>query len=262
MKNILILENDRYCANLLSRKLKEINQDFQTYEPITSVRNAIAFFTGHTESLPDLPAPDSIELVFADLYLSDGLSFDALKYVKASVPIVFTTTFDDYAMQTFRYNDFEYLLKPVESDNLKQIIERLNSMGKNHTKGFMYHFFDILRKHDFQYRQRFVMEYIGGYQFVWVNEVSHITNERGTNRVWMINGTDFSIGLTAKELDEQLPPEQFFRIDAKSVVNLDRVAFLENHSRNTYAVSMRDYPYLKFLIGKDCSQRLKILLDR
>ncbi|MCR1851944.1 LytR/AlgR family response regulator transcription factor [Parabacteroides distasonis] len=262
MKNILLLENDRYCANRLIRQLKEINPDARIYEPITSVKNGIGFFTGHPEVYPALPDSGGVDIVFADLFLPDGLSFEALKYVKASIPVIFTTNFDDYAIQTFRYNDFEYLLKPIETDYLSKALNHLSGLGRNYTQGFMYHFFEQLRKYDFQYRQRFRMTYPDGYRFVWVNEVSHITTERGINRIWLTDGSDFTISLTSRDLDEQLSPEQFFRVDTKCIVNLDRIAFLENHSRNSCSIKLRDYPRLNFLIDKVSSKRLKVFLDR
>ncbi len=108
MKHILILEDEQRNANRLVRLLKEIVPEARIDGPLVTIEAAAEF-------LRKAPASD---LILADIRLSDGLSFEALKEAPPAVPIIFTTAYDEYAVQAFKYNSFDYLLKPIDADEL------------------------------------------------------------------------------------------------------------------------------------------------
>lgn len=120
---ILILEDEQSNAMRLIRLLNDIDTTFVTEGPLTSTKEAVDFFqSGKT-----------IDLILADIRLTDGLSFEALKYAPATVPIIFTTAYDEYAVQAFKFNSFDYLLKPLDADELEAAIDKATQAGKNYT---------------------------------------------------------------------------------------------------------------------------------
>ncbi len=102
--NILILEDEQRNADRLIRLLQKIDPTFIISGPMTSVKDTIAYL--QTQSSPDV--------ILSDIRLSDGLSFDALKEAGSPIPVIFTTAYDEYAIRAFKYNSFDYLLKPVD----------------------------------------------------------------------------------------------------------------------------------------------------
>ena len=112
--HILILEDEKRNFNRLKRLLEEIEVTHHVAGPLTSIAETV-------EWLQMNPAPD---LILADIRLTDGLSFDALRQSSVSSPVIFTTAYDEYAIQAFKFNSFDYLLKPVNTDELAQLFRK------------------------------------------------------------------------------------------------------------------------------------------
>lgn len=153
---ILILEDEQRNAMRLIRLLNDIDTTFIIEGPLTNIKEAVDFFqSGKTT-----------DLILADIRLTDGLSFEALKYAPATVPIIFTTAYDEYAVQAFKFNSFDYLLKPLDADELEAAIDKATKAGKNYADENLRQLFDSLQKNQFRYRERFLLPYRDGYKTV------------------------------------------------------------------------------------------------
>lgn len=150
---ILILEDEQRNAKRLIRLLNDIDRTFIVEGPLASIKETVEFFqSGKTT-----------DLILADIRLTDGLSFEALKHAQATVPIIFTTAYDEYAVQAFKFNSFDYLLKPLDPDELEAAIDKAVKAGKNYTDENLQQLFDALQKSKFRYRERFLLPYRDGY---------------------------------------------------------------------------------------------------
>ena len=148
--NILILEDEPRNAKRLIRLLNDIDRTFVIEGPLASIKETVEFFqSGKTT-----------DLILADIRLTDGLSFEALKHAPATVPIIFTTAYDEYAVQAFKFNSFDYLLKPLDPDELEAAIDKAAKAGKNYTDENLQQLFDALQKNKFRYRERFLLPYV------------------------------------------------------------------------------------------------------
>ena len=138
---ILILEDEQRNAKRLIRLLNDIDRTFIVEGPLASIKETVEFFqSGKTT-----------DLILADIRLTDGLSFEALKHAQATVPIIFTTAYDEYAVQAFKFNSFDYLLKPLDPDELEAAIDKAVKAGKNYTDENLQQLFDALQKSKFRY---------------------------------------------------------------------------------------------------------------
>ena len=147
---ILILEDEQRNAMRLIRLLNDIDTTFIIEGPLTNIEEAVDFFqSGKTT-----------DLILADIRLTDGLSFEALKYAPATVSIIFTTAYDEYAVQAFKFNSFDYLLKPLDADELEAAIDKATKAGKNYADENLRQLFDSLQKNQFRYRERFLLPYL------------------------------------------------------------------------------------------------------
>ncbi|WP_340201889.1 LytR/AlgR family response regulator transcription factor [Ascidiimonas sp. W6] len=117
---ILIIEDERRAANQLERLLKASNFDYELLEVIDTVEDAVLWFNNHK-------AP---ELVFMDIQLADGLSFEIFQKTNVEAPIIFTTAFDQYAIQAFKVNSVDYLLKPIQQNDLNKALDKFNKNNK------------------------------------------------------------------------------------------------------------------------------------
>lgn len=165
---ILILEDEQRNAMRLIRLLNDIDTTFIIEGPLTNIKEAVDFFqSGKTT-----------DLILADIRLTDGLSFEALKYAPATVPIIFTTAYDEYAVQAFKFNSFDYLLKPLDADELEAAIDKATKAGKNYADENLRQLFDSLQKNQFRYRERFLLPYRDGYKTVYVFRTSTISKPK------------------------------------------------------------------------------------
>lgn len=140
---ILVLEDEQRNAMRLIRLLNGIDTTFTIEGPLASIKETVEFFQ----------SGKAADLILADIRLTDGLSFEALKYAPATVPIIFTTAYDEYAVQAFKFNSFDYLLKPVDADELEAAIDKAIKTGRNYADENLRQLFDALQKNQFRYRE-------------------------------------------------------------------------------------------------------------
>ena len=133
---ILVLEDEQRNAMRLIRLLNGIDTTFTIEGPLASIKETVEFFQ----------SGKAADLILADIRLTDGLSFEALKYAPATVPIIFTTAYDEYAVQAFKFNSFDYLLKPVDADELEAAIDKAIKTGRNYADENLRQLFDALQK--------------------------------------------------------------------------------------------------------------------
>lgn len=144
--HILIIEDEKRNFNRLKRLLEEIDGTFRIDGPLASIVEAVEWLQAH-------PAP---ELIFADIRLSDGLSFDVLRRTAVPSPVIFTTAYDEYAIQAFKYNSFDYLLKPVKADELAAAMEKVRRASSPQTNGEeVRQLLEYMRQSNYRYRERF-----------------------------------------------------------------------------------------------------------
>lgn len=216
---ILILEDEQRNAMRLIRLLNDIDTTFIIEGPLTNIKEAVDFFqSGKTT-----------DLILADIRLTDGLSFEALKYAPATVSIIFTTAYDEYAVQAFKFNSFDYLLKPLDADELEAAIDKATKAGKNYADENLRQLFDSLQKNQFRYRERFLLPYRDGYKTVRVSDINHIETENKTVYLRLNNGTSEVVNMSMDELEQQLNPDCFFRANRQYIINIEYVLFLSNY---------------------------------
>lgn len=161
---ILVLEDEQRNAMRLIRLLNGIDTTFTIEGPLASIKETVEFFQ----------SGKAADLILADIRLTDGLSFEALKYAPATVPIIFTTAYDEYAVQAFKFNSFDYLLKPVDADELEAAIDKAIKTGRNYADENLRQLFDALQKNQFRYRERFLLPYRDGYKTVRVSDINQL----------------------------------------------------------------------------------------
>lgn len=117
---IVIIEDEKYTAEDLENCIKELRSDFQIIKKLTSVKESIAYFEKHKE----------YDLIFSDIQLGDGLSFEIFKSIQLSAPVIFCTAYDNYAIDAFKANGIDYILKPFSKTSIKAAIEKYERLVK------------------------------------------------------------------------------------------------------------------------------------
>lgn len=248
--NILIVEDEKLNADRLKRLIGGIRPQSNVVAVLDSVSEAVEWFN-------DNPMPD---LVMMDVRLSDGLSFEILEKVTITCPIIFTTAYDEYAVKAFKYNSVDYLLKPVEQEELQTAIEKVEQyctpMGGNQTV-----IDDLVRYlKPKSHRSRFLIPYKDGYKAVSIEEVCYFYLEFKVTKARLQDGTEVVLPQTMEELDLQLDPHIFFRANRQCIIQVNAISQLHNHFNGKLKVVLKNSD-LEVIVSREKAAALKQWMD-
>ena len=251
--NILIIEDEKRNFNRLKRLLEGIDLTFRIDGPTTSVIETIEHLTHH--AVPDL--------ILADIRLTDGLSFDAFSQVSVPSPIIFTTAYDEYALRAFKYNSIDYLMKPIDPEELMAAIEKVRRLPSAFpSDDTLRQLMEQLRRSSYKYRERFLLPWRDGYKSVLVRDINHICSEDRTTRIYLNNGTSEAIPLSMESLEGQLNPDLFFRANRQYFIHIDHVLYIGNYFNSKLLVRLKGYPQKEIIIGRDKAPSFKEWMNR
>ena len=250
--NVLIIEDEKHNADRLTRLLNSSFDDITVHGPLSSIAEIRRFFNN----------PEKIDLILADIRLSDGLSFDALKDIPGDIPVIFTTAYDEYALIAFQYNGKAYLLKPIDKEELVEAVEKSRRMIAPSATKEIAEIYRLLRGKPEVYRQRFLVVEKDGYFTVPVSEISYISAESRLARLYLKDKKQYHIDMALDDIDAQLDPLQFFRATRQQIVNISSVKRISNWFNRKIKIILTEYPDAEVVVGKDKVTRLKQWLDR
>ena len=204
---VLIIEDEQHNFNRLKKFLLAYDATMLEEGPLDTIDETRDWLHSHQGS----EAPD---IVFSDIRLADGLCFDALSELNTSSMLVFTTAYDEYALQAFRYNGIAYLLKPVDEEELRATLNRIQDLRTTNTQ--LQSVLAMIQQNSQPYRERFLVSYKDGFEVVSVNDISHICTPYKDTRLYLTTGRFFSISMTLEEIESQLNPRDFFRVNRQT----------------------------------------------
>lgn len=249
ISKILIIEDEKLNADRLTRLLRTIIPQVTIIAVLESVSESIAWF--EQNSTPDL--------VMMDVRLSDGLSFDLLKKVDMDCPIIFTTAYDEYAVQAFKYNGVDYLLKPIEPEELEHALRKVEkSSHKPFDTQSIENLVGLLRPK--AYRNRFLLPFKDGYKAVLVQEIIYIYVEQRVTIAHLTDGSEVVLQQSMEELDQQLDPKIFFRANRQFIINIDYVVQVLNYFNGKLKVILKD-SNTEIIVSRDKASALKAWMD-
>ena len=215
---VLIIEDEKPAAEKLVRMLKNILPEAEVIGVIQSVRQAVNWLQ---DSI------NEFDLLFLDIQLADGLSFDIFKKVKIDKPIIFTTAYNEYAIEAFKVNSIDYLLKPITSQALQESLDKLETLRKNlPTYGDLPKLDDLqnmlagLKKN---FKKRFMVKLGEHIRSVATEKIAYFFAEGRTVYLITQQGKKFIIDYKMEDLTELLDPSLFFRLNRSFIVNIHAI---------------------------------------
>jgi two-component system LytT family response regulator len=250
---VLIIEDEYRNAKRLQKMLVDYDAAMQIDGPLESVADARTWLHSHQgEQAPDI--------IFSDIRLNDGVSFDALGEACPSSIIVFTTAYDEYALQAFRFNGLAYLMKPIDSEELIKTLQRIQQMQFSN-KGLQQLLMQM-KSHQMKYRERFLVSYKDGFEVVSVADISHICTEYKDTRLYLKDGNFYSISMSLEEIENQLNPAEFFRVNRQYIINIDGVSSIKNYFVGKLRVILTHYPDAEVMCSRERATQLKNWLNK
>ena len=207
----LIIEDENLAAERLEKQLQEIDPSIQVLDKIGSVKDSVKWLRNNTA-----------DLIFLDIQLSDGISFNIFNQLTVPTPVIFTTAYDQYAIKAFNLNSVAYLLKPIRKSELKESLEKYKSMKSAFGIDFE-HMMATYQGRKPEYKKRFLIRIGDKYKKVETNEIAYLYALEKSIFFKTFAGKTLNIDYSLDALEELLNPDQFFRINRKYIVNIESI---------------------------------------
>lgn len=205
------------------------------------------------------PPPD---LVFLDIQLADGLSFEIFDHGELTCPVIFTTAFDQYALRAFKLNSIDYLLKPIEPEELRAALDKFRRQQLAPVARMRDLLSGIGNPTAPQYRQRFLIKRGRGLGYLPVSETTHLYGENGLVYAVDAEGRRHVIDLTLERAETELDPNDFFRINRAQLIHLASIEKIHTWFNHRLKLELRPATDLESVVSRDRVKSFKAWLDR
>ena len=227
MFKILIIEDEEPAAKRLFKLIKETEPEAQLLDSLVSVSAAVNWFRNN-------PCPD---LIFSDIQLSDGISFQIFKETQINCPVIFITAYDQYAIDAFKVNSIDYLLKPVKKDELQSAISKFKKI-----KTASLDIDKILMAYNVpsaSYKQRFVVKYGEHLKTVLTQDIAYFYTEDKVNFLTTTEGRRYAIDFNLDTLETMLDPKIFFRINRQFIISINSITEMFSYTKSRVLIKLQ-----------------------
>ena len=246
--NVIIIEDEKPSARRLQRMLG--NLDLEAHTMLHSVEESIAWFSEH-------PHPD---LIFLDIQLSDGLSFEIFEALEINSAVIFTTAFDAYALQAFKLNSIDYLLKPIDEDNLANAVTKYRQ--RLPAKNQVVLDFNDIRKMlvnpiDRSYKKRFSVKVGQHLKLIATEDIECFYSENKGTYAYTNDGRNYLLDVTLEQLEPDLEPQSFFRVSRKFYVNIEAIRDMISYTNSRLQIKLNTYDEQEVIVARERVKEFK-----
>lgn len=246
----LIIEDELPAARQLTRLLQQLQPATEVVETLDSVESAVRW-------LRTFPAP---QLIFMDIQIADGLSFDIFRQVEISSAVIFTTAFDQYAVQAFKVNALDYLLKPVDPEELERALAKVQSTQLRDAD-WQSAFHNLTKMFSPNaYKDRFLVKTGQQLAFVEAQDIAFFRSSDGLTQAFTFGGKKYFVDHTLEELERLLDPRHFFRISRSMTLRLNAIQKITPHFNGRLKLDVQPGVGEEVFVSRERSGEFKVWL--
>lgn len=230
--NIIIIEDEKPAARLLQRKVEKLGLKVDTL--LHSVEESVDWFSKN----------DHPDLIFLDIQLSDGLSFEIFERVGIKSAVIFTTAYDEYALKAFKLNSIDYLLKPIDEDELEVAVNKFKARTPK-PENFQFDFEQIkkmlVNPVEKTYKSRFTVKIGQHLKVITTDEIECFFSENKGTYIHTTDNRDYLIDTTLEVLENEINPKDFYRVSRKFIIPLKSIKEIVLYSNSRLKVILPTY---------------------
>jgi two-component system LytT family response regulator len=248
--NVIILEDEIRAANHLARLIEKIAPEMKIIARLDTVRNAVKFLKANT----------NISLIFSDIQLADGLCFELFSQVLVNCPVIFTTAFDKYAIEAFKTNGIDYLLKPIEEDRLNKAIEK----AKKFSPALALEKIMALagESHGISYKARFIVKAGDKIRSIPIEDIIVFYSMDKSNFLFTHSKRSYSIDYSLDQLELLLDPRSCFRISRKYIISMQACTNILAWSNSRLRLKIEGLDDQDIIVARERVNDFKKWLDK
>jgi DNA-binding LytR/AlgR family response regulator len=239
---VIIIEDEKPSARRLLRMLDSINIKAETL--LHSVEEAIDWFQNNKH--PDL--------IFLDIQLSDGLSFEIFEAIDIKSAVIFTTAYDEYALQAFKLNSIDYLLKPIDETDLEKAVVKYNERSPKQ-QSVTLDFNDIknllVNPIDRTYKKRLSVKVGQHLKLINMDDIECFYSENKGTYAYTSDGRNYLLDHTLEQLEHELEPKVFFRISRKFFVNINAINDMIHYTNSRLQIKLNTFNDQEVIVARE-----------
>ncbi|MBR9845920.1 MAG: response regulator transcription factor [Algicola sp.] len=246
--NVIIIEDEKPSARRLQRMLTELQMEAETM--LHSVEESIAWFQNNEH--PDL--------IFLDIQLSDGLSFEIFEAIDINSAVIFTTAYDEYALQAFKLNSIDYLLKPIDEEDLAKAVSKYKERAPKE-KSVTLDFNDIkkllVNPIEREYKKRFSVKVGQHLKLINIDDIECFYSENKGTYAYTSEGRNYLLDTTLEQLEDELEPHKFFRISRKFFVNVNAINDMVSYTNSRLQIKLNTFKEQEIIVARERVKEFK-----
>jgi DNA-binding LytR/AlgR family response regulator len=253
----VIIEDESLIARELQFKISEVAPDVKIKEVLPSVKTSYQWFMENAE--PDL--------IFADIQLSDGTSFEIFERYSFNCPIIFTTAYDDYAIKAFKVNGIDYLLKPVDEDELKKAVDKARVIVESKV-AYPKDVHELLKmmanpkSTTTVYKEKFVVKQRNNWIPILTKDIACFYREN-LNYLLTFSGEKFILDfVTLEEIEELLDPKMYYRANRQSIIHIEAIQSIKPQENQKLVITLKAPLKIEQDISREKAPGFKKWFDR
>ena len=226
---VVIIEDEKLLAEHLTILLQKID------ESITVVN----FFDTITASVNAFKEGLNADLIFMDIHLADGNSFEIFNQIKLEIPVIFTTAFDNYAIQAFKQNSIDYLLKPIALKELQFALDKFKKQQQSGNKDLISSIALAYQQMNKEYKTRFLVKLGQTIDTIPTDEIHHFETKESFSFLVTNKGNRYLIDYTLDQLETMLHPQNFFRINRKIILHIQSIEKVSTYFNSRLSIASK-----------------------
>lgn len=251
---VLIIEDEKAASKRISSLLRQLDPQLEITAILDTVKQSVRWFREN-------PSP---ELTFMDVQLADGLSFDIFEQLEVSSPVIFTTAYDQYAIKAFKVNSIDYLLKPIDPEELRSALEKFKKLYHEgqQTQINLHQIQQTIKALTQQYKSRFIVKVGEHIKAVQVENVLYFCSREKMVYMHTNDRRHYIIDLSLDHLEDSLDPKIFFRISRKYLISIQSIVDIITYSGSRLRLILQQSEDRDVLVSRDRVADFKTWLDQ
>ncbi len=248
----VIVEDEHIASRRLAQLVGELAPEVEIVAQLTSVESGLAWFQDN--ALP--------QLIFLDIQLNDGYGFDILDQLAEHPPVIFTTAYNEYAIRGFKYNGLDYLLKPIDKNDLRTALDKFRKTNDAAHQAWGDHKLEQIRNlFQKEYKHRFMVKVGNQFKSFNVGDIAYFKSHEGLIFLYAHNGKSFPVEYTIDQLEEILDPVQFFRINRKFMISVKAVEEIHTYFNSRLLLKILPKEEEQVIVSRERTSNFKRWLD-
>jgi len=250
--NVLIIEDEKPAARRLNRMLATL--DIEVQQMLHSVEESLNWLQNNAHP----------NLIFLDIQLSDGLSFEIFEEIDVKSAIIFTTAYDEYALKAFKLNSIDYLLKPLDEDELKMAVNKFKTNQPQHT-GIQVNLDDIkkllINPVDRKFKKRISIKIGQHIKIINIDEIECFYSENKATYIHTSENRNYLLDNSLEHWQEQLDSENFFRVNRTYIVHINAIKDIITYSNSRLKLILHTYNNQEIIVSRERVKDFKNWID-